>query len=122
MGQILEATCTCSFQARGLFVGGGMRNFETYCGAPALCCDCGVIHILNYLDRPHVCPHCGNAVVFYNDPRLFSLPATKTEDRPAVFSWHVPGEAEPFVLLDVDYLCPTCREMHLRFTLTGFWD
>lgn len=122
MGQILEANCTCGFRATGLFVGGGMMNFETFCGAPALCDAWGVIHVLDYLEPSNQCPDCGKDAVFYNDPTLFSLPPGESQDVPTVFYWNVSGEAEPFRLLDVDYFCPRCREMRLRFASIGFWD
>ncbi|MFW6116747.1 MAG: hypothetical protein ACOC6F_03375 [bacterium] len=99
-----------------------MRNFETYCDAPALCDECGRLHVLNYLNSTNRCPECGKPVVFYDDPSLFSLPAGQSGEITTVFSWTVAGEAEPFVLLDVGYLCPKCREMRMRFVRADFWD
>ena len=122
MGEILEAVCPCGFNAKNLFVGGGMTNFETYCGAPALCNECGRLLVLNYLDSTSRCPECGKPVVFYNDPSLFSLPTGENEKTPTVLSRNVPGEPEPFALLDVEYLCPACWKMRMRFVSSGFWD
>jgi hypothetical protein len=119
MGDILRAACSCGFQSDALFVGGGMRNFMTFCGAPALCSSCSELHVLNYLDPRPSCPECGRPVSFYNDPQLTSEFKVGGSAEP-VFSSRL--EASTFLLLDVFYRCPRCDHFDMRFEPVGNWD
>jgi hypothetical protein len=119
MGNILRAACGCGFQTDALFLGGGMMNFTTYCGAPALCSGCGELHVLNYLDPRPSCPECGRDVSFYNDPQLRSELNAGDSSEP-VFSWRL--ETGTFVLADGLFRCPRCGNFDMRFVRVGYWD
>ncbi len=123
MGAGLRASCSnCSFIADGLMVGGGMRTFETYCVAPALCESCGAFSVLNYLEDDPRCPTCRGTVRFYSDPAL-QEPCDPASPVPReVFSWNVQSKHGPLVLLDVASLCPQCRQKSLRFVQMFWWD
>lgn len=122
MGSGLRATCSCGFTENGLFVGGGMTNFMTYCGAPGLCDTCGTFGVLNYLEDAPRCAECGGAVRFYNDSAL-QEPADPADHLPRnVFEWNVRGGRGPLILPDVNYLCPHCHQKTLRFEVTLMWD
>jgi len=122
MGQILQATCPCGFDSTKLFLGGGMMNFTTYCGAPALCDSCGAFLVLNYLDPNPRCGDCKGTVRFYNDPALRSTSEQSDQKSHDVFSWNVGGRLGTFSLPDTEYLCPKCREIKMSFVSVGNWD
>ncbi|MGD0784080.1 MAG: hypothetical protein ABSA30_14625, partial [Candidatus Aminicenantales bacterium] len=56
----------------------------------------------------------------YNDPSLQETlpPGAKPK---IVFSWNTDKKGT-FSLPDVNYSCPQCGKMTLRFTQNGFWD
>jgi len=122
MGAGLRAVCPCGFTADGLFVGGGMLNFKTYCGAPALCESCGALDVLNYLEDDPRCEKCGGTVRFYSDPALHEQSGSMRPPPHEVFSWNLPGKRGRLVLPDVAYLCPQCRQKTLRFESVLMWD
>src|SRR5258708_36278165 len=114
MGAGLRAACPCGFKAGGLMVGGGMLNFRTSCGAPALCDACGALAVLNYLEHDPRCPECGGSVRFYSNPALQALVDPAGVEPPDIFSWNVDGKRGRLVLPDIAYLCPSCRQNTMR--------
>jgi hypothetical protein len=120
MGSAINAKCPCGFSSDDLAVGGGMANFQTYCGAPALCETCRTIEIVNYLDDQPVCPGCQGAITFYNSPSLRRKLGRGSKIEP-VFSWKL--EKGSFKLPDTEYRCPRCGEVKMRFFDAGVcWD
>ncbi|EFH82180.1 conserved hypothetical protein [Ktedonobacter racemifer DSM 44963] len=115
MGSILRATCSCGFIQEWIPLGGGMRNYETVCSAPALCTSCGLLVCANYLDDMPRCP-CGGTVRFYNDPALYRTPVGEL----TVADWNI--REKSFSLPDTHYLCPKCSEMNMHFRFAGCFD
>jgi hypothetical protein len=122
MGTILVASCSCGFASGDFFAGGGMLNFTTYCGAPALCEACGAFSILNYLDANPSCSQCSGSVRFYNDPALQTPLDPAAPARREIFSWQAGGEYGVFQLPHTPYRCPQCHELRMTFTEVGMWD
>jgi len=119
-GTILKASCPCGFHMDSIMAGGGKANFRTFCAAPAYCAADKTMKILNYLEDAPSCGPDGGKPVFYNDPSLQErLPAGAQPK--IVFSWNTDKKGV-FVLPDVNYLCPRCGKMTLRFESVGFWD
>ncbi len=120
MGSSLNAKCPCGFSAEEFAVGGGMMNFQTYCGAPALCETCADMLVVNYLDDQPACPKCKGAITFYNAPRLRRKKRQVSKRTPLVFSWTL---GRTFKLPDTEYRCPRCGEVRMRFFDAGIcWD
>jgi len=119
-GTILKASCPCGFHADNIMAGGGMANFKALCAAPAYCAACKKLEILNYLDDDPKCAACAGKPVFYNDPSLQEKlpPGAKPG---IIFSWNTDKKGT-FSLPNVNYLCPQCGKMTLRFVQSGFWD
>ena len=121
MGSALNAKCPCGFSVEELAVGGGMMNFQTYCGAPALCEACADMVEVNYLADQPACPNCKGAITFYNAPRLRRKTRRGSQRPPPVFSWEL-GKGS-FKLPDTEYRCPRCGEVKMRFFDAGIcWD
>ncbi len=55
-----------------------------------------------------------SGVVFYDDPSLRE--AGDVEGGKPVFEWSGTDGRPDFVLPDVQYLCPACRSMTMRFS------
>ena len=99
-----------------------MRNFTTYCGAPARCRRCGAFAVLNYLDPAPPCGECGGPVQFYNDPALQAPQEPASPPRRPLFDWRLGQQGETFLLPDTAYVCPRCAHFRLRFVQRGHWD
>lgn len=121
MGSSLIASCPCGYSSEELAVGGGMADFQTYCGAPALCETCRAVVVVNYLDDQPVCPTCTEPVTFYDAPALRRSPRRVSSKTPLVFSWKV--KKGTFKLPDTEYRCPRCGGVKMRFSDAGLcWD
>ena len=119
-GTILKASCPCGYRLNNIYAGGGFANFRTVCAVPAHCATCKTMEIVNWLDDAPKCGTCRERPVFYNDPSLQEkLPAGSKPK--IVFSWNTDKKGE-FVLPDINYRCPRCGRLTLRFTMTGMWD
>ena len=117
MGTVFEVSCTCGFKS-SVHVGAGQMNFETYCGAPAVCKPCGVFLELNYFIKDQKCPDCDEPVVFYDDS---SLQAPVAEGQQGwLVEWHV--EPTPFRLPWTTFYCPRCHQLALTFELGALFD
>ncbi len=118
MGTMVKASCKCGFQEQ-CDVGGGMNDYATNCSFPCLCKSCKRMVHVNMLKDPPRCPECGRAdPIPYDDSRLIG-----TLGMASVASWHVSLKSDrELVLTNGTYLCPSCRQMTLRFKLTAFYD
>jgi len=122
MGSMLKGSCECGFESEIISAGGGMSNFQEYCGAPAICLNCKEFLVLNYMNNCSKCPSCGYEITFYNDPST-QIPLKESyNDLEDIFKWHVSKEKGDFWLLKTSYLCPKCGKMTLTFELVGLWD
>ncbi len=119
MGSIVIAKCGCGFE-RQMYLGGGMRNFETYCAFPVYCGKCRTFFEANLYQKEIACPACGEAKdVFAYDDGLIG----KQRGARVVFRWateHAIGR--DLVLTDGAYLCPQCGQFALSFAMAGYWD
>ena len=119
MGNMLEAACSCGF-AKEFLAGGGMANFQTFCGAPAFCPSCEDFVLLNFLAEDTGCPNCGTPVTFYNDPSLQAPLKAGKKPVGIVFEWNT--SKGQFLLPDTKYRCGKCGKFDLHFKNKGSWD
>jgi hypothetical protein len=117
MGDLIEAQCKCGFMQKLMF-GGGMSNFQTFCGVPAYCKSCKKMFNLNYFVKDSKCPDCHKPVVFYNSKSLQGPPTGNKKSEP--FAWNL--DDETFELPAVFYLCPKCQKFLLNFRSVGNFD
>ncbi len=122
MGGIIRAHCKCGFNSGVIYAGGGMSNFLEVCNAPAICLNCDIFLIKNYMKEQSKCPKCRKKVVFYNDPQVQEQVSESHKESSCIFCWNVSDEKGIFLLLDKKYLCPECKEMTMEFLSTGSWD
>ncbi len=116
MGTIIEATCECGYSSGEIWQGAGMLTFTTQDMEPAFCEKCRKVIVLNYMEDDPRCPsECEGEPRFYNDPSLQKIPDDRQTERSTI-QWR------NFFLPDVNYLCPRCREMKMRFRGVGDWD
>ncbi|MCY2927495.1 MAG: hypothetical protein NT031_19070, partial [Planctomycetota bacterium] len=108
----------CGFQSEPICAGGGMRNFTTHCGVPALCRKCKMLVAVNYFDEKPQCPDCGGNVACYDDPSLHDVSGASQRD---VFSWNLDDDRQ-FRLPAAKYLCPKCGQKEMTFALGPCWD
>lgn len=122
MGGIIKAHCKCGFESEDIYAGGGRSNFLEVCNAPAICLNCNIFLIKNYMKEQSNCPKCRKKVVFYNDPQVQEQASESYESYNDIFSWNVSDEKGEFRLPDTKYLCPKCKEMTMEFLDIGNWD
>ncbi len=67
MGIILKAICPCGFEKDDILHGGGMMDFTTHCGVPALKQKTGRFFTENYFNKDNL----PEEVVFYDDPQMY---------------------------------------------------
>lgn len=121
MGSILKASCPCGFASGEFPAGGGMRNFRTFCAAPAICLTCRKFLVVNLLDKEHPCPHCKSAVTVYDDSSVQAEPKGPQQQEGAVFSWNLDDRGQ-FRLPMSKYLCPKCGGKTMTFQHVCCWD
>jgi len=117
MGSIVVANCGCGYE-KEMHLGGGMMNFETYCGFPVYCPACEQLFVANLFEEPIRCPECSsNRVLPYDAEELC---VTKGS---VVFDWFVEVRNDRALeLTNGEYLCPDCGQFTLSFHMRGFWD
>ncbi len=108
MGSILKAICPCGFEKEDIYYGGGMMNFTTHCGVPAINQKTGQFLTENYFNKDKL----PEEIVFYDDPKMY---IGKLEQYRGIH-W---GDV---YLKHKDNLCPVCRSYSLSFTETGLFD
>jgi len=114
MGTMLQARCKCGYSSKEIFQGSGMIETQKDM-EPAYCKQCSHLIVLNYLDPTPLCPHCHSEVKFYNDHSLQKTLATNNADDNSI-QW------SDFSLPDLEYLCPRCGKMTMKFYVVGNWD
>jgi len=122
MGGIIEAHCKCGFESGAIYAGGGMSNFLKVCNAPAICLNCNIFLIENYIEKHSKCPKCREKVTFYNDPKVQEQVSESYETYNDIFSWNINDEKGEFRLPNTRYYCPGCNEMTMEFLSVGNWD
>jgi hypothetical protein len=100
MGDILNLTCSCGYEADNLFVGCGAAGPD-WCRNLAVCSNCCEVVTIRTTAKRRTCPACRRAVV------VVEVPALATGG----------GES---VLLDTP--CPRCGDEAMRVTEVGNWD
>jgi RNA polymerase subunit RPABC4/transcription elongation factor Spt4 len=116
MGGIVKAFCACGYK-KELYLGGGMKNFTTYCNFPIFCRKCKLLLEVNLLKKDVVCPICQHFdYLAYDDPSLIKQKGNE------IFSWNYEKIGRKLVLTDGKYLCPSCGQFSLSFVNVGNWD
>jgi len=100
MGEILNLTCSCGYEAEDLHVGCGMAGHD-WCRELAVCSHCCEIVTIRATAKQRGCPACRRKVA------VVQLPVLAT------------GGSES-VLLDTP--CPRCGQEAMRVTEVGIWD
>ncbi len=120
MGSILKASCQCGYEVPDIYAGVGLMSGFSTCNLPAFCPKCKDVVVGNYLKKSARCPECYGILVYYNHPSLRKDVTVSN----IVFDWgRSPlGDEKDFILYDIDYLCPKCGKMKLRFSDLGTWD
>ncbi len=67
MGSILKAICFCGFEKEDIYYGGGMMDFATHCGVPAINQRTGQFLTENYFNKDKL----PKDITFYNDPDMY---------------------------------------------------
>lgn len=122
MGGIIKAHCKCGFESENIYAGGGMLNFHEICNAPAICLNCNIFLIKNYMKKHSKCSECRGKVTFYNDLQVQEQVSESYKWYNDMFSWNVSDEKGEFRLPDTKYLCPKCNKMTMEFLDVGNWD
>ena len=125
MGSILAAKCSCGFEYDWINAGGGMLDFHEVCNVPALCRNCNILVVKNYLHKFCRCPQCRKKVIFYTDPSLQKDPlevVDETGEDNSLFYWNINYDDKPCILPNTKYLCPLCGKFDMIFEDVGCWD
>jgi hypothetical protein len=151
MGAIVLANCKCGFERR-MALGGGMRNYLTYCAFPCYCKDCESMYVSDLFGEDSSCSECGSQNVLPYDEksmRIIVLPRSVRKvvkymkqnfwekllrREPTeiiryvstninVFDWNTMDElGRDLILTDEKYLCPSCKNFSMIFSPAGRWD
>jgi hypothetical protein len=121
MGSIITPHCSsCKYPFKKMMVGGGMMDFMESVKIPFSCYDCGTISIKNIYSPSNKCSKCRKEMVMYGKEVKNK---NSDEFRDSVFDWGMGSfGGDGYVLMNEDYKCPQCKEMGLKFELTGKWD
>jgi Zn finger protein HypA/HybF involved in hydrogenase expression len=112
MGSIIKAYCDCGYE-NTMPLGGGMKNFTTYCNFPFFCEECRILFEENLFEEQMLCPKCkGTKTIPYDKKCL--------QKGTSVFEWNI-GDRE-LTLTDGKYVCPECGNSTLTFEDEGCWD
>jgi hypothetical protein len=58
MGYVIQPQCTCGYQHKQIFMGGGIKNYETSCEVPFYCEECSKIKTRNLFKKRPKCKKC----------------------------------------------------------------
>jgi hypothetical protein len=111
MGTRLAYTCRCGYTGGGS-LGGGKLDFESFCGAPAICRTCAVVKTVNAL-APLSCPTCRGAVELLADER-------GEEGASMAMSWRLRDSI--LVIRPGPHVCPKCQRAALSISHAGHFD
>lgn len=114
MGSLLSACCPCGYASPRITAGGGFRDFQTVCAAPAVCLACKEVVEVNIKAAETACPKCGG-------PTTLCGEITSSRRDRCVFDWNI-SETQTYVLEDRAYRCPLCDRETLKFQEEGCWD
>jgi len=118
MGTLVYAQCGCGYKTENFALGGGMENFQTYCGFPYLCPTCREVTVANYLDATPSCDSCGTkSITSYATRALMG-----EREKGNAFDKYLGPERGTLTLPQGTYLCPKCEKKTLRFEWGGMWD
>lgn len=96
-------------------------NFMTVCDAPAICRNCRLFLVRNWLKPSARCPRCRRQVTFYSDPSVQEPVSPPGDEADCILSWNTEGKGT-FRLPRTRYLCPSCGKLTLEFEEVGDWD
>jgi hypothetical protein len=114
MGTTLQAYCSCGYESDILSVGGGMMDMGQVCYAPALSRRRKEVVARDYLKDPQP-KSWARDIIWYKDSKLRG--DKKYSDEPVVY-W-----SDLFDMPDINYFCPACEKMTMRFKFGGIrWD
>jgi predicted RNA-binding Zn-ribbon protein involved in translation (DUF1610 family) len=82
---------------------------------PARCGKCHEVVTVDYHNAHPTCPLCRDKVHFYTDPSLQKKPDNPENDTSCI-------RLGDFLMTNVNYLCPSCGEMKMKFYDAGCWD
>jgi hypothetical protein len=120
MGSSVKVLCSACSYATEIFTGGGMLDFETNCGFPALCTRCRTVVEGNHKEARLSCPGCGDDVTSYDD----LSPTSEAGGGPVMTEWlgyedEDDEDDSELTLASGAYPCPRCHAPQLRFTASG---
>ena len=126
MGSTIKAKCGCGFDSGSLSFGGGFDDVGGKCLASALSRQTGMLVVRDYWETQNPA-RPSKQFIFYNNPELQEQ--MSGDEKNSEFSlneilWNGNSETHPsFYLPDINYLCPNCGEIKMRFKDIGLmWD
>jgi hypothetical protein len=114
MGTMIQAQCKCGYSSDIIFQGGGFETFMEKDMEPAYCEKCQRLIVLNYKESNPRCSQCLGEVKFYSDSSLQKKPGKKIKEN------HI--SSRDFLLPKINYLCPQCGKIKMKFYYVGDWD
>jgi len=118
MGSMVAAQCECGFEEQ-FSIGAGWANCNDTCSFPALCKRCGEMIEVNLLSPKAKCSKCRSRDILAYDDDSLRGDLGSVE----VMSWNVEEQLGRIpCLTDGTYYCPKCKQLSLRFFVTGFFD
>lgn len=107
MGKILRAICgTCGFERKNIGYGGGMENYKTFCGVPAIDVSKNQLVVENYFNKEKL----EDNIVFYTEKQLFKGEIDKNNGS---WSW-----MDVFLKIK-ENKCPECNNFTMTFESCG---
>lgn len=125
MGSSANAEChNCGYSAKGLTVGSGFRNYDTFAAWPVLCRSCQEVTTVNMQAAPPTCDECGKAdFIPYGDK---SVSRAYSPEKGAERGWPLGSHSIDCFQLSIPQgasLCPKCNKWGLVFSDGGVnWD
>jgi hypothetical protein len=110
MGQLIQPSCSCGYQAPVMKQGLGDSFIETgIYYEPAYCDHCGIVESHDGRETDPTCSRCLGSMVFYKEGMALEKSSTGLPDCNYLEKkkyWH----------------CPACSEETLEFMFSGLWD
>ncbi len=114
MGSILTAKCgNCGYNSCDLYYGGGMTNFDIYCGYPVVNYDKDEIEMENIFEKEKILID-NNKLLFYDSGSLIN--------KEAIVEGNIHQWGDEYIHCGKVYFCPKCKEYKLEFIAMGYWD
>jgi hypothetical protein len=116
MGKTYSAKCVnCGYTTEALYFGGGMMNFTTYNGEPAINTKTAEIEVVNGMEREKIQRENPNIHFYFSDDRL----CLEHQNYSVDFGGDIGVKEFKDRRL---YLCPKCNKITVDFTWQGMWD